>query len=114
MENSLYQTAYFYYENGFYTKAEKLFSDLLEQFPWNLNYWHALASAQQADRNYKSALQSWSILSVMDKISPHPHFHAAECLLALAKPKEALVALANAKKRCVQTNLPFGLNSIWE
>ena len=116
-ERDSYSEGFTFYRQGYYSEAESLFGALTKQYPWNAHYWQALASAQQQAGKIGEALKNWCVLAALDQNSPRPHYHVAECLLALNEPAKALYALGEAKKRCLDNDPLIEqimlLNEIW-
>jgi len=91
--NTLYSTAYAYYESGLFAEAGNIFTKLTLDDPQEEAYWRGLAAARQMEHKYKSALYAWGLVSILSKDDPMPHFHAAECMLSLNQREEAKTAL---------------------
>lgn len=96
---SLYATAFDHYEREEYTRASELFLQLLSMKPFEERFWKGLASCRQMEQSYPEALQAWSVVAVIADPDPMPHFHAAECLIAMKNPMEAVKALNCAEQR---------------
>jgi type III secretion system low calcium response chaperone LcrH/SycD len=97
----LHELAYNLYLSYDYLNGEKVFRRLVIARPYEPKFWKGLASCMQMNERYEDALLPWSILSIIDPISPVPHFHAAECLISLGeleKAKEALFAAEHLDK----------------
>ena len=94
----LYGAAYSLYEQGDYSAAIPLFTELLLSHPFCIHYWKGLASAEQMNKNYTAALHAWCLVVLLDNQNPKPHFHAAECYLSLNQTEDALKALDAAEK----------------
>lgn len=107
MENALslkeqeaaYTLGYEHYEKGEWRKAKRLFLTLVYANPSEGMYWKGLASTLQMQERYAEAVQAWALVALLDERAPLPHFHAAECLLALDEKKEAGKALQSARER---------------
>lgn len=95
----LYSLGFTLYERGDYTDAKTVFQRLVLARPHEKKFWMALGASLQMLRQYEEALTSWAMTSLLHDEDPLPHFHAAECLLALEKVEEAHKALHDAKKR---------------
>ncbi|NGX46017.1 MAG: hypothetical protein K940chlam2_01198, partial [Chlamydiae bacterium] len=95
----LYAAGFGLYEVGDHETAEKLFTRLTLQFPFEKRFWKGLASARQMAKSYKEALHAWAILCFLEGRDPAPQFHAAECLISLGDLGQAGDALECARKR---------------
>lgn len=91
--NTLYSTAYAYYESGLFAEAGDIFTKLTLNDPQEEAYWRGLAASRQMEQKYKSALYAWGLVSILSKDDPMPHLHAAECMLSLNQREEAQAAL---------------------
>ena len=100
LECQFYGAAFEFYENGNYREATKLFTQLVLTDPYSENYWRGLASSKQMVKDYQASLHGWSMVALFQENDPLPHFHAAECCLALDDKEDALKALDAALSLC--------------
>ncbi len=103
----LYSQAYHFYNTGLYSKAKECFRILTALQPLNYNYWYGLGAAFQMLKEFDSAVQAYSLGAIADKDEhdPYPHFHAAECMMALKQYERAAQALRSAETIVRQQNL---------
>ena len=113
-ERPFYAIAFGHYEQGNYRMAAQLFTELVLTNPFSEHYWHGLASAKQMAREYEAALHAWGLLALLKEGDPLPHFHAAECLLALHDKEEGLKALEAALSFCKEGALLEQINALKE
>lgn len=92
-ERPFYAIAFEHYEQGNYRVAAQLFTQLVLTDPFSEHYWEGLAGAKQMAREYHAAMHAWGLVALLREGDPLPHFHAAECLLALDDKEEGLKAL---------------------
>lgn len=95
---STYEEAYLAYERKDYEVASLLFAKLTSLEPLVAKYWKGVAASLQMEKKFEDALKAWSMLALLEADSAVPHFHAAECLLALNQKEEGIKALALAQK----------------
>ncbi|MBI5274264.1 MAG: SycD/LcrH family type III secretion system chaperone [Chlamydiales bacterium] len=96
---TLYSLAYSLYNMGDLPQAEQLFRKLIQTKPYDAKHWMGLGAALQMQHLYKEALTSWSMSALLLPNDPQPHYYAAECLISLNEPKEAVKALRMAQER---------------
>lgn len=94
-----YSLAFENYGKKEFRKAKKLFTTLIFSDPYNGSYWKGLAATLQMKEMYAEAAQAWAMVALLNERDPLPHFHAAECLLAVGEKNEAKLALKCAMKR---------------
>lgn len=102
LERQLHPAAFELYESEDYRGASKLFTQLVLTDPYSEHYWRGLASSKQMVKEYQAALHAWSMVALIQNKDPLPHFHAAECCLALGEKEDALKALDAALDLCHQ------------
>ena len=104
----LYSQAYSFYHSGLYYKARDCFRVLTAVEPGNYNHWFGLGATLQMIREYQDAIQAYSLsaLADLDEKDPFPHFHAAECLMAIRKYDRAIIALNSAEAIAKQQKSP--------
>ena len=94
----IYAYAYEFYSHGHYEEAQSLFSLLVVKETKNINHWLGLGACMQMQKKYEKALEAYAAAALLevDEINPYPHFHAAECFIALDDITSALQALESA------------------
>lgn len=97
---TLYSSAYHFYNQGSYVKASDLFMQLTLSNPYEETYWRGLASTYQMQSLWNEALHAWSLCAILKENDPLPHYHAAECLYSQQEMEDALKALTQARLRC--------------
>lgn len=95
----LYAAAYSYYEEGRYSQAVALFTQLILHNPLDARFWQGLASSHQMEGSYSAAARSWATVCLLEPNNPLSHFHAAECFISLGEKEEARKALECALNR---------------
>lgn len=90
---TLYTVGHYFYRQGRYADACKVFSYLVMFDHLERRFLGALAASHQMLKNYKEAIEFYSLSSVMDLDDPVPTFHTGECLLSLGLVTEAREAL---------------------
>lgn len=89
----LYSAARNLYENARYDEAKELFRLLVMIDQYEKKYVFALAATLQMQHEYFQAATTYTIAATLVSRNPTPHFHAAECYLALNEPASACVSL---------------------
>ncbi|MCB1106705.1 MAG: SycD/LcrH family type III secretion system chaperone [Chlamydiia bacterium] len=95
----LYALAFTLYEGGDVQEAKKVFERLISCDPFTQKYWMGLAACSQQEKNYEEALKGWGMASLLENSNPTPHFHAAECYMALENRDEGKKAIEACRKR---------------
>lgn len=94
---AVYSLAFHAYENGRYQEALPLFRFLTVHHPLIRKHWMGLGATYQMMKNPTEALSCYEIAAIQESNDPFVHLHAADCLFALDKIPEALVALGAAE-----------------
>lgn len=98
MVEGIYGQAYRLYNTGKYKDASQLFRLLIMLNSAEPKYSMGLAACFHMMKDYKNAVSTYSICSVIDPASPIPHYHASDCYIHLNDPASAKIALENAIK----------------
>jgi len=80
---AIYYVAYNLYQNGKYDDALKVFKFLGLYDHLEKKYLMGIGGCQQMLQQYKDAINSYSLVALLDITNPLPPLHAAECYLAL-------------------------------
>lgn len=95
--DSLYAIAYELYRNGKYDAARHFFHYLALKDPMDRRCLIALAACHQMLKEYKLAIEYYSIAAIQKPEDPYAHWYAAECFHSLGVVKEAFEALESAR-----------------
>ena len=95
----LYELAYGLYISEEYPKSASIFQRITIAKPMVSVYWQGFASSLQMQGKYREALLPWSMCALIDRDSPLPHYHAAECLFSLGENLEGIQALLATENR---------------
>jgi type III secretion system low calcium response chaperone LcrH/SycD len=99
MVEGIYGQAYRLYNTGKYRDASQLFRLLIMLNTTEPKYVMGLAACFHMLKEYKTAVASYSMVSVIDPQSPIPYYHSSDCYMQMGDPVSALVALEMAVKR---------------
>lgn len=99
MVEGIYGQAYRLYNTGKYKEAIKIFRLLLTINATEPKYAMGMAACFHMSKDYKSAIDSYSIASIIDANSPIPLYHASDCYIKMGDPVSAIIMLETAKKR---------------
>lgn len=94
--STLYSLAFHLYQNGKHHDSKQVFRFLTLSDPLERRYWMGLASSYQMLKDYRSALECYSIAAVQDPNDPYVHLHAADCLFATGQIHTAIKTLESA------------------
>lgn len=89
----LYEKAYLLYQEKKGEEASVAFGILIALDPFSYPFWMGLAASRQMNNEFERALQAFAIASLLDDQDPAPHYHAAQCYLALKNEEEARKAI---------------------
>lgn len=99
MTESLYSQAYRLYNTGKYDDAIELFRILTMCDPTESKFAMGLAACFHLLKDFKSAVGTYMLCSMMEPENPVPHFHASDCYLKMNDKVSALIALEMAVTR---------------
>jgi type III secretion system low calcium response chaperone LcrH/SycD len=94
-----YSLAYEMYNNGKFQDAQYTFTLLVMLNPLDKRFLMGFGAASQFAGDYEKALEGYARAAIIDGTDPYPHFHAAECYVALGNREETLRALVDAENR---------------
>ena len=89
----IYSVAYTLYQAGDYKEAITVFQRLASHDPLTVKHWMGLAASLQMEKEFDESLKAWAMASIISPKDPLPHFHAAECFLALGNEVEGRKAM---------------------
>jgi type III secretion system low calcium response chaperone LcrH/SycD len=96
---TLYISAYQFYQQEMYDKATEIFFQLTTSHPFEEAFWKGLASCYQMQNLFDEALHAFALASLLNDKDPYYHYHAAECLFAKKEMEDAKKALTKAQER---------------
>jgi len=95
----LYAQAYNFYQTGRYQDAIQIFRLLIMLNASETKYILGLAACLHMMKDYKNAIDTYTMCSVLDPETPIPYYHMSDCFLCMKDPYSAIVALEMALKR---------------
>lgn len=95
----IYGQAYRLYNTGKYKEASQLFRLLMMLNAKQPKYTLGLAACFHMLKEYKNAIQIYTVCGIVDPESPIPHYHASDCYMQMKDPVSAIIALEMAIKR---------------
>ena len=99
MVEGIYGQAYRLYNTGKYQDASRLFRLLVMLNSLESKYAMGLAACFHMLKEYRSAIDSYTLVSIVDPESPIPFYHTSDCYIQMGDNVSALVALEMAVKR---------------
>lgn len=96
---NIYGQAYRLYNTGKYKDASHLFRLLMMLDPKQSKYTLGLAACFHMLKEFKNAIEIYTICGVMDPETPIPHYHASDCYIQMKDNISALIALEMAINR---------------
>lgn len=99
MVEGIYGQAYRLYNTGKYRDASQLFRLLIMLNTTEPKYVMGLAACFHMQKEYKSAVDIYTMVSVIDPQSPLPFYHASDCYMQMGDALSASIALEMAIKR---------------
>lgn len=99
----LYAQAYRLYNTGKYIEAVHMFRMLIMLNPTESKYILGLAASFHMLKEYKNAIHSYTMCSLLDPESPIPHYHSSDCFIQMKDYISAMfcleLAIENAKDK---------------
>lgn len=89
----IYAQAYRLYNTGKYVEAVHIFRILILMNPMEPKYLLGLAACFHMLKEYKNAIQTYTMCSMMDTTSPIPHYHSSDCFIQMKDYLSAMVCL---------------------
>lgn len=99
MIEGVYGQAYRLYNTGKYKEAVQIFRLLLMINTTEPKYAMGLAACFHMMKDYKAAIDTYSIVGVVDPESPISFYHASDCFMQMGDTASAVIALQMAIKR---------------
>lgn len=99
MVEGVYGQAYRLYNTGKYKEAIQIFRLLLMINSTEPKYAMGLAACFHMMKDYQSAVNTYSVVGVIDPQNPISFYHASDCFIQMGDPLSALVSLEMAIKR---------------
>ena len=98
MLEGIYAQAYRLYNTGKYLEASHLFRTLIVMDPTQSKYLVGLAACFHMLKEYKNAIYTYTMSSIIDSDSPIPHYHSSDCFIQMKDYMSAVVSLKLAIK----------------
>jgi type III secretion system low calcium response chaperone LcrH/SycD len=95
----LYAQAYNFYQTGRFKDALQIFRLLIMLNANEQKYILGLAACQHMLKEFKNAVDAYTLCSILDPESPIAYYHMSDCFLEMKDPYSAIVALDMAIKR---------------
>jgi type III secretion system low calcium response chaperone LcrH/SycD len=99
MVEGIYGQAYRLYNSGKYREAVQLFRLLIMLNATESKYTLGLAASFHMLKDYRHAVETYTLCAILDTESPVPHYHAADCFIQMGDLHSAIVTLDVAIKR---------------
>lgn len=93
---SVYAQAYRLYNTGKFVEAIHLFRILILMNTTEPKYTLGLAACFHMLKEYKNAIQAYTMCNVIDPTSPIPHYHASDCFIQMKDFLSAMISLQMA------------------
>lgn len=95
----IYAQAYRLYNTGKYSEAIHLFRMLILFQPTEAKYVLGLAACFHMLKEYMNAVQTYTMCSVIDPLSPLPFYHSSDCFIQMKDYLSAIICLEMAIKK---------------
>jgi type III secretion system low calcium response chaperone LcrH/SycD len=99
MLEGIYGQAYRLYNTGKFQEANQLFRLLIMIQPTEPKFTMGLAACFHMEKQYKVAVDMYTIVTVIDPHNPIPYYHASDCYMQMGDPASAIIMLEMAVKR---------------
>lgn len=99
MLEGIYGQAYRLYNTGKYQEAAQLFRLLIMVDSMEGKYSMGLAACYHMLKEYKNAVDAYTMCSIIDPNNPLPQYHASDCYIQMKDDLSAVIALELAIKR---------------
>ena len=94
------QAARIFVERGEYEKSKKLFNELIDEDPYSIHYWNALASSQFFNNNIEESIQSSEYSIAINPENAAALLNKANGLYNLGNFREALKYYERYNRQC--------------
>jgi type III secretion system low calcium response chaperone LcrH/SycD len=101
----MYAQAYRLYNTGKYVEAIHLFRMLIMMNSREPKYMLGLAACFHMLREYRNAIEIYTLCLLLDPHNPIPHYHSSDCFIQLKDDISAMVSLEMAIHR--SENIPM-------
>lgn len=99
MLEGIYGQAYRLYNTGMYDEAGQIFRLLIMVNSMEPKYTMGLAACYHMLKEYKYAVDGYTLCSIIDPDNPIPQYHIADCYINMGDKMSAMIALQMAVKR---------------
>lgn len=99
MVEGVYGQAYRLYNTGKYKEAIQIFRLLVMINSTEPKYAMGLAACFHMAKDYKTAVNAYAIVQVIDPDNPISFYHASDCFIQMGDPASALISLDMAIER---------------
>lgn len=99
MVEGIYGQAYRLYNSGKYSEAVQLFRLLIMLNATEAKYTLGLAASFHMLKDFRHAVETYTLCSILDVESPVPHYHASDCFIQMNDLHSAIISLEIAIKR---------------
>ena len=96
---AIYGQAYRLYNTGKFKEAADLFRLLAMANPAEAKYQMGLAACFHMKKEFKNAIQTYTLATALDGTSPLPYFHLSDCFMQINDKASAYLSLEMAVKR---------------
>lgn len=90
---SLYAQAYRLYNTGKYIDSAHMFRTLILMNSMESKYVLGLAACYHMLKEYKNAIETYTICSVLDPQDPLPYYHSSDCFIQMKDYLSAMLCL---------------------
>jgi type III secretion system low calcium response chaperone LcrH/SycD len=99
MLEGIYAQAYRLYNTGKYIEAAHLFRMLILLSSTESKYVLGLAACLHMLKEYKNAIQTYTMCTVLDPQNPIPYYHSSDCFIQMKDYLSAMVCLELAVQK---------------
>ncbi len=99
MIEGIYGQAYRLYNTGKFKDASQIFRMLIMLCPNDARFLMGLAACHHMAKDFLSAINTYTICSMLDGENPVPLYHASDCMIQIGDQASALIVLEMAVER---------------